>query len=84
MKNIFVKIYGLAAGISLFGGIIIFLVLFVGLLLGGTKGESIMVLANYFEPILIKISSLAILIGLVILYIANDHGLTLKKRNMND
>lgn len=78
MKNIFKILYGLAASISLFGGIIVFVILIIGMIVGAGQGESIMLSVNHLVPILMKLAAIAILIGVIIMYITNNHSLTLK------
>lgn len=79
IKNLLKNLYGLAVSMSLFGGIIVFIILLVGIIVGGNQGESIMLSVNHLVPILIKLAAIAIIIGVVIMYITNNHSLTLKK-----
>lgn len=82
-KKIFVvlnKIYGIMMTVSFFGGFLPLIPFIVALCIGGKAGESIAVfLKDQYYPWVIVIGCLAIVIGLVAMYIGKLEGLSVKK-----
>ena len=79
------KIYGIMMTASFFGGFLPLIPFVVALCIGGETGESIAVfLKNQYYPWVIVTGCLAILVGLVAMYIGKLEGLSVKKVNTNN
>ena len=77
---IFNKIYGTLMTVSFFGGFIPFFPFIIALIVGGEFGEQLsLFLYNKYYPIVIIIGSVAVLFGLIAMYIGKVEGLSIKK-----
>ena len=80
-KKLFSNTYSIFVGISLFGGFVVFLFMIAGLIAGGQGGADIMLIGRRtIMPRLIQAAGIAVISGMVFLYITDDHDLTLKKK----
>ncbi len=74
------KIYGIVMFIGFFAGIIPVIPFIVAICIGGPVGEAIaLFLAEEFYPVVIAIASIAILIGVVAMYINKKEGFSVKE-----
>jgi hypothetical protein len=74
------KIYGVMMTVSFFGGCLPLIPFIVALCIGGETGENIAVfLKDQYYPWVIVIGCVAILIGLIAMYIGKLEGLSVKK-----
>lgn len=72
-------IYGIAMSVSFFGGVLPVIPFLVALMIGGETGESIAVfLKTQYYPWVIVIGSVAIIVGLISMYIGKVQGLSIK------
>ena len=77
--NIANTIYGVLMTLSFFGGILPLIPFVVALIIGGTTGEAIAVfLYQDYYPWVILAGSIAIVIGLIAMYIGKLEGLSIK------
>lgn len=74
------KIYGIMMTVSFFGGFLPLIPFIVALCIGGETGEAIAVfLKNQYYPWVIVLGCLAIVVGLVAMYVGKLEGLSVKK-----
>ena len=74
------RIYGIMMTISFFAGILPLIPFIIAIIIGGEIGVSISTfLYQQFYPWVIVLGSVAILIGLVAMYVGGIQGLTVKK-----
>ena len=79
------KIYGIMMSVSFFAGFIPFVPFIIAIIIGGTTGEKIaQFLYNQYYPWVIILGSLAIIVGLIAMYVGKLEGLSVKKINSND
>lgn len=79
------KIYGVMMTVSFFGGCLPLIPFIVALCIGGETGENIAVfLKDQYYPWVIVIGCIAILIGLIAMYIGKLEGLSVKKVNTDN
>lgn len=77
--NVLNKIYGIAMTVSFFAGILPLIPFVVAIIIGGETGEAIsLFLYNEFYPWVIILASVAIIIGLIAMYIAKIDSLSVK------
>lgn len=77
--NVLKKIYGILMTISFFAGILPLVPFIVAIIIGGDTGASISVfLYKQFYPWVILLGSVAILVGLVAMYVGKMKGLSVK------
>ncbi len=80
LYNILQKVYGILMTISFFGGILPLIPFIIAIIIGGEWGEKISnFLYKDFYPWVIILGSIAILIGLVAMYLGKLEGLSVKK-----
>lgn len=80
--NILVKTYGILMTISFFAGIIPLIPFIIAIIIGGPLGETISVfLYKQVYPWIIALASIAVLVGLVAMYVGKKEGLSVKKIN---
>lgn len=80
LYKIFNKLYGILMTISFFGGFLPFIPFIIAIIVGGKFGETVsLFLYKEYYPIVIVIGSIAILFGLVAMYIGKIEGLSVKK-----
>ncbi|MBP3634366.1 MAG: hypothetical protein J6J43_07315 [Oscillospiraceae bacterium] len=74
------KIYGVLMSVSFFAGIIPLPGFLIALCIGGTTGEKICVFfGNGYYPWVIVLGSIAVVIGLIAMYVGKMEGLSVKK-----
>lgn len=74
------KIYGVMMSVSFFGGVLPLIPFIFAIIVGGELGEKISVfLYKEYYPWIIIIGSLAIVVGLVAMYVGKLEGLSVKK-----
>ncbi len=77
--NILNKVYGIMMTISFFAGGLPLIPFIIALIVGGKTGEAISVfLYEKYYPWVIVIGSLAIVVGLIAMYIGKLEGLSVK------
>jgi hypothetical protein len=73
------KIYGILMTVSFFGGFLPLIPFVIAILIGGQTGEAIAVfLYKSYYPWVILLGSMAVLIGLVAMYVGKLEGLSVK------
>ena len=78
--NVLNKAYGIMMFVSFFAGALPLIPFIIAICIGGTIGESISVfLYKQYYPWVILLGSLAIVVGLVAMYIGKLEGLSVKK-----
>ena len=83
--NILNKIYGIMMSISFFGGFIPVIPFIIAIIVGGEFGENLSIfLYSKFYPVIIVIGSIAIIIGLVAMYVGKIESLSVKKISSDD
>ena len=77
--NVLTKIYGITMSVAFWGGIIPLLPFIVAICIGGSAGESIsLFLYNQYYPWVIALASIAVMIGLIAMYIGKIEALSTK------
>lgn len=77
--NVLKKIYGITMSIAFWGGIIPLIPFIVAICIGGSTGEAIsLFLYKQYYPWVIAIASIAIIIGLIGLYVGKIEALSTK------
>lgn len=77
--------YGVLMSISFFGGLIPVFPFIFAIIVGGQLGESIAVfLHKQYYPWVIIVGSIAIIIGLIAMYVGKLEGLSIKKVSINN
>ena len=83
--NILNRIYGIMMSISFFGGFIPVIPFIIAIIVGGEFGENLSIfLYSKFYPVIIVIGSIAIIIGLVAMYVGKIESLSVKKISSDD
>jgi uncharacterized integral membrane protein len=78
--NVLNKIYGVLMTVSFFAGILPLIPFLIAILIGGDTGASISnFLYKDFYPWVIMVGSVAILVGLVAMYVGKVESLSVKK-----
>ena len=76
------KIYGIMMSISFFAGFLPLIPFIFAIIVGGELGETIAVfLYKQYYPWVITIGSVAVVVGLIAMYIGKIQGLSVKKVN---
>lgn len=79
------KAYGILMSISFFAGFIPLISFIFAIIIGGTLGENISVfLYKQYYPWVIIVGSVALVIGLIAMYVGKLEGLSMKKVNTED
>lgn len=74
------NIYGVLMTISFFGGILPLIPFIIAMIIGGEIGQAISVfLYNDYYPWVILAGSIAIVVGLIAMYVGKLEGLSMKK-----
>jgi len=77
--NILNKIYGIAISIAFWGGLLPLIPFIAAIIIGGSTGEAISTfLYKSYYPWIIALASIAIIIGLVAMYIEKKEALSTK------
>ena len=83
--NVLNKIYGYMMFTSFFAGGLPIIPFLIAICIGGTAGEAIAVfLYKEYYPWVILIGSLALIVGLVAMYIGKLEGLSMKKTSVEE
>lgn len=78
-------IYGALMTISFFGGVLPLIPFIIALIVGGETGEAIsLFLYNNYYPWVILTGSVAVVVGLIAMYIGKLEGLSVKKVSATD
>jgi hypothetical protein len=76
----FNNVFGVFVSIAVLGGVLVFILFVIGMIMGGEAGGSLMYMAyDSLSPYFIKAATIAILAGLVLFYISGEHALSLKE-----
>lgn len=79
LYNILNKLYGITMMVSFFAAALPVIPFIVAIIIGGSVGEAISVfLYKDFYPIVMVLACIAVIIGLIALYIGKKHDLSLK------
>lgn len=77
--NVLNKIYGILMSVSFFGGVLPLIPFIFAMIVGGELGETIAVfLSKQYYPWVIIAGSVAIVFGLVAMYVGKLEGLSIK------
>ena len=77
--NILNRIYGVTMFVAFFGGVLPLVPFIVALIVGGTVGETISTfLYNNYYPWIIAMAALAVIIGLIAMYVGKQSALSTK------
>ena len=77
------NIYGIMMSVSFFAGFVPFIPFILAIIIGGEWGEKIAVfLYKQYYPWVILLGSLAIVVGLIAMYIGKLEGLSIKNTNV--
>lgn len=80
--NTLKKLYGILMTVSFFGGIIPLVPFIIAIIVGGTTGEAIaLFLYQKVYVWIIAVASIAVLVGLVAMYVGKKQSLSIKKIN---
>ena len=80
LYNILKKVYGIMMTVSFFAGGLPLIPFIIALIIGGPLGETIAVfLHKQYYPWVIVLGSLAIVVGLIAMYVGKLEGLSVKK-----
>ena len=73
------KIYGVTMFVAFFGGVLPLIPFIIALIIGGTTGEAISTfLYNGYYPWVIALASVAVVIGLIAMYVGKQSALSTK------
>lgn len=76
------KVYGITMLVAFFGGVLPLIPFIIAICIGGDIGAAISsFLYKQYYPWIIALASIAIVIGLVTMYIGKQNGLSVKKIN---
>lgn len=77
--NVLKKIYGITMSIAFWGGILPLIPFIIAICIGGTTGEAIaLFLYKQYYPWIIALASIAVIIGLIGLYVGKIEALSTK------
>lgn len=77
--NVLNKVYGIMMSVSFFGGVVPLIPFLFAMIVGGELGETIAVfLYKQYYPWVIMIGSLAVVVGLIAMYVGKLEGLSVK------
>lgn len=83
--NVLNKIYGVLMTVSFFGGLLPLIPFIFSIIVGGELGETITVfLHKQYYPWVIIVGSVAIVIGLIAMYVGKLEGLSIKNVSVKD
>ncbi|NLY72542.1 MAG: hypothetical protein GX079_02485 [Tissierellia bacterium] len=72
------RVFSLFILLSLLGGSLVFLLFVIALILGGDRGGFLAVFAaKTFMPYFIRLAALAMVVGLIVIYVSGKHLLSL-------
>lgn len=73
------KIYGILMSVSFFGGFLPLIPFIAAIIIGGETGEAIAVfLYKQYFPVVIILGSVAVVIGMIAMYVGKIEGLSVK------
>ena len=79
------RIYGIMMTVSFFAGILPLIPFIVAIIIGGDTGANISIfLYKRFYPCVIVVGCVAVLVGLVAMYIGKKEGLSVKKKRVEE
>ncbi len=85
LYNILKKVYGIMMTVSFFAGGIPLIPFIIAIIIGGQTGEAIAIfLHKQYYPWVIILGSLAIVVGLIAMYIGKLEGLSVKSVSANE
>lgn len=84
MKRLLVAIYGTVTAIAFSLGLVVALVFVVALLIGQDLGETLAVLAGDIMMWGIALAAIAVLAGLIFIYLYRSHSLVMEKPSNGD
>lgn len=79
LYNIMNRIYGATMFVAFFGGVLPLIPFAFALIVGGSTAEAISLwLYNSYYPVIIALASIAVVIGLITMYIGKESALSTK------
>jgi hypothetical protein len=82
LEKIIESLFSIFLIIAIAGGGIVFLMFVIGIIVGGTTGNSLAVNANsVMLPIFIRSAAIAVLLGLIQHYVIGEHVLTMDEKD---
>ncbi|MGP9043558.1 hypothetical protein [Cytobacillus kochii] len=82
--SLFKKIYGMIALITLTLGFIVAILFLIAIVMGGNQGELIAIFAGEVMNWCIKLAAIAVLFGIIDIYIRKEHSLTMKSEGKKE
>jgi amino acid permease len=83
--NVLKNIYGICMTVSFFAGFLPLIPFIIAIIIGGESAEAIsLFLHKQYYPWVIALASVAVIIGLIAMYIGKLEGLSVKKISAND
>lgn len=77
--NVMSKIYGIVMSVAFWGGLLPLLPFIVAIIIGGPTGEAIaLFLYKQYYPWVIALASIAVIIGLIAMYVGKKEALSSK------
>ena len=78
--DILKKVYGVIMAVAFWSGILPLIPFIIAIIIGGSTGEAIaLFLYKEFYPWVIALASVAVIIGLISMYVGKKEGLSVKK-----
>lgn len=76
------KVYGITMTVAFFGGVVPLVPFIIAIIIGGATGETIAVwLYKQYYPWIIALASIAVIIGLIAMYVGRQEALSSKSFN---
>lgn len=83
-SKILEKTYSFITLLSMFVGFIVAIMFLIGIIAGGSFGESFSVFAGNLMTWAIRLASLAVLTGIIHIYLKKNHTLTITSENIEE
>lgn len=78
------KIYGITMTVAFFGGVLPLIPFFIAMIVGGSAGEAIsLFLYKQYYPVIIALASIAVVFGLIGMYVDKVEALSSKSLKNN-
>lgn len=80
--NVLKKLYGITMTVAFFGGVVPLIPFIIAMIIGGETGETISVwLYKQYYPWIIALASIAVIIGLIAMYVGKQEALSSRSFN---
>lgn len=79
LYNVLQKIYGVLMTVAFFGGVLPLVPFLIAIIIGGSSGEALaLFLYKQYYPWVIALASIAVLVGLIAMYVGKKQALSTK------